>query len=221
MFDGIVERYDLLNDVLSFGLDRWWRRSAARAVAPLLPEEGRVLDRGCGTGRLGALLANEARVVGVDVSGPMLVAAKDYAGRHAIRVALVQGSAFRLPFSDGTFAGAVSAFVLRNLDDLPAAFAELHRVAAARATVALVDLTEPRNPLIRRAFDAYFRRAAPALGSLVGKGNEYRYLVKSLAHLPAPGDVCVLLRRAGFARCSSRSLTGGTATLFTATKEEP
>jgi demethylmenaquinone methyltransferase/2-methoxy-6-polyprenyl-1,4-benzoquinol methylase len=220
MFDDLVERYDLLNDFLSLGLDRWWRRATARAVASSVRERGRILDLGCGTGRLSVLLADRARVVGIDVSHPMLVAARRHSRRRRVHVALVQGSAFRLPFADGAFAGVVSGFVLRNLDDLPAALAELHRVVAPGATVALVDITEPPNALIRHAFDAYFGVAAPALGSLVGKRDEYRYLVRSLAHLPEPGAVCTLLRRAGFVRCSARPLTGGTVTLFTATKEE-
>lgn len=213
MFDGLVERYDLVNDVLSLGLDRWWRRSASGALSTR-PSD-RVLDLGCGTGRLGALLAERHRVTGVDVSGPMLVEARR---RYGGRMSLVQGSAFRLPFADSTFGGAVSAFVLRNLDDLPGAFAELARVVADGGRIALVDLTEPSHPWVRRAFGAYFRTAAPALGALIGKRDEYAYLVRSLAHLPPPDEVCQMLRRVGFADCGVRKLTGGTVTLWTATR---
>jgi demethylmenaquinone methyltransferase / 2-methoxy-6-polyprenyl-1,4-benzoquinol methylase len=213
MFDGLVERYDLLNDILSLGLDRWWRRAAAAALraAP----RGRVLDLGCGTGRLGNVISSRHAVTGIDVSWAMLREARR---RYRGRLNLVQGSAFRLPFADAAFGGVVSAFVLRNLDDLPAAFSELARVLAYGGGIALVDVTEPLHPLIRRLFDAYFGTAAPALGALVGKRDEYRYLVRSLAHLPAPSELCGMLRDAGFDGCTARPLTGGMVTLFTATR---
>src|SRR5262245_20528495 len=120
MFDGLVPRYDLVNDVLSMGLDRWWRRAVVSAL-DLRPSD-RVLDLGCGTGVLtSAVAARSAIVVGVDVSAAMLGRARQRLGGRT-GVALVQGSAFRLPFRDGTFTAVASAFVLRNLDDLSAAF---------------------------------------------------------------------------------------------------
>ena len=213
MFDGLVERYDLLNDVLSFGLDRWWRRAAAAALQAAPGD--RALDLGCGTGRLGALLSARHPVTGLDVSFAMLRRARR---RSAGRLALVQGSAFRLPFADGAFGGAVSAFVLRNLDDLPAAFAELARVVADGGGIALIDITEPSRPWVRRLFHAYFSVAAPAVGALAGKREEYGYLVRSLAHLPAPEELCEMLTRAGFVECRARTLTGGMVTLLVATR---
>jgi demethylmenaquinone methyltransferase/2-methoxy-6-polyprenyl-1,4-benzoquinol methylase len=211
MFDGLVERYDLLNDVLSLGMDRWWRRSAAAALAA--NPGSRVLDLGCGTGRLGKLLAPRHRVTGVDVSSGMLSKARR---RASGRLSLVQGSAFRLPFREGSFGGAVSAFVLRNLDDLPKAFAELARVVVEDGQVVLLDLTEPSDPWVRRAFDAYFHTVAPAVGALAGKREEYRYLVNSLSLLPSPKEMCHMLTGAGFVRCSARRLTGGVVTLLSA-----
>lgn len=216
MFDGLVDRYDLLNDVLSLGLDRWWRRITATAF--LARPHERVLDLGCGTGRLGALLADRYTVTGIDVSGAMLRQARR---RYGHRVTLVQGSAFHLPFAGSSFGGAVSAFVLRNLDDLPRAFAELARVVAPGGLVAMVDITEPSRPVTRRLFDTYFGTAARALGALVGKRDEYRYLVRSLAQLPPSQELCDMLHGAGFTGCSARPLTGGMVTLFTARRREP
>jgi demethylmenaquinone methyltransferase/2-methoxy-6-polyprenyl-1,4-benzoquinol methylase len=215
MFDRIVDRYDLLNDVLSLGMDRWWRRTAAAAVdvAPGV----RVLDLGCGTGKLGLRLAGRARVVGVDVSSAMLSRARETSRG---RVAFVQGSAFRLPFINGAFGGAVSGFVLRNLSDLPGAFSELGRVVAPGGRIALVDATEPSNPAYRWLFDTYFGTMAPALGRLVGRRDAYRYLVGSLAQIPPAPQVCTLLGNAGFAECRARGLTGGVATLFTAVRTD-
>jgi demethylmenaquinone methyltransferase / 2-methoxy-6-polyprenyl-1,4-benzoquinol methylase len=213
MFDDVVDRYDLLNDLLSLGLDRRWRRRAAGAIR--VHPRDRVLDLGCGTGRLGMAVSSRARVVGVDVSFGMLSRARRDSG-GALR--LVQGSAFRLPFADEAFAAAVSGFVLRNLNDLGAAFEELFRVLAPGATIALIDATEPANPYFRRLFDAYFRTVAPALGAVVGRRAAYRYLAGSLAQIPSPGEMCRLLADAGFTRCRAQPLTGGMVTLFTAVR---
>jgi demethylmenaquinone methyltransferase/2-methoxy-6-polyprenyl-1,4-benzoquinol methylase len=210
MFDLIVRRYDVLNDILSLGFDRRWRRTTAASIGS---PDGPVLDLGCGTGRLGERLLGRSTVVGVDVSRAMLLAARQ---RLDGRVGLIQGSAFHLPFADATFGGAVSGFVLRNLDELPAAFTELARVLKAGAGAALVDITEPRSRPLRAAFDAYFRMAAPALGSLAGHRGAYRYLVRSLRHLPPPNEVCGLLERSGFASARARALAPGMVTLWTA-----
>jgi demethylmenaquinone methyltransferase/2-methoxy-6-polyprenyl-1,4-benzoquinol methylase len=220
MFDEIVPRYDLVNDVLSMGMDRWWRRAVMRSLRAEIGAP--VLDVGCGTGRLAELAARDHRVVGVDVSFEMLAAAS--ARRPASgdpstpagRVHLVQGSVFRLPFADGAFGGAVSGFVLRNLDDLPGAFAELTRVLQAGAGISIVDITEPASPLRRRLFDAYFRVAAPLAGGLAGQRDAYRYLVRSLANLPPPQEVGRMLADAGAERVRWRALPPGMVTLWTA-----
>jgi demethylmenaquinone methyltransferase/2-methoxy-6-polyprenyl-1,4-benzoquinol methylase len=213
MFDDVVRRYDLLNDVLSLGFDRWWRR---KTVAALGAPHGPVLDLGCGTGRLGERLAGRSAVVGVDLSHAMLLAAR---ARLGGRMRLVAGSAYRLPFAERTFSGAVSGFVLRNLDDLPRAFAEVGRVLEPGAGIAMVDITEPASPVLRRAFDAYFRVAAPAVGAWVGKRDAYRYLVRSLVQLPPPDAICSMLDHAGFRSSRARTLAPGMVTLWTAVKE--
>lgn len=214
MFDDIVRRYDLLNDLLSLGLARSWRMATVRAVA--VGPDDVVLDVGTGTGDLARLLSERAgRTVAVDLSHSMLIAARAKARSRAI---LAEASVFSLPFGDATFDAVVSAFVLRNLEDLEAAFAEMARVTRPGGRVALVDITEPRGPLLRRAFDAYFRVAAPAVGALVGKREAYRYLSRSLAQLPPPPEVCRLLERSGFRDAEARALTGGMVTLFVATR---
>jgi demethylmenaquinone methyltransferase / 2-methoxy-6-polyprenyl-1,4-benzoquinol methylase len=213
MFDDIVGRYDLVNGLLSLGLDRVWRRAAIRAV-PFGPGD-RILDLGCGTGDLSRQLARAgARPVGLDVSHRMLVEANR---KLSDAGALVQGSAFSLPFADGAFAGAVSGFVLRNLNDLRRAFDELARVIRPGGRIGLVDITEPRSRVVRRGFDAYFGTVVPALGGLIGKREAYRYLARSLGQLPPPAEVCQMLEAAGFRDVAGRALTGGMVTLFTGT----
>ncbi|MHB8620416.1 MAG: ubiquinone/menaquinone biosynthesis methyltransferase [Chloroflexota bacterium] len=215
MFDGIVARYDLLNSLLSLGLDKRWRRAALEAL-PLRAGDV-VLDVGCGTGELSRLLARRVTTIGVDLSEQMLRVSRR---RLNGQVHLVRGSAFELPFRAGAFQALASGFVLRNLRDLPGAFREMARVLAPGAQIALLDAIEPSNPLIRRTFDAYFGLAAPALGSLVGKGRAYRYLVQSLAHLPSPADLRDMLLAAGFARAAARPLHFGAVVLLTAQKDD-
>ncbi len=214
MFDDVARRYDLVNALLSMGQDAWWRRRTARQV-PVPTPGARILDLGCGTGKLTALFADRAHAVGLDVSVRMLEGARARYGRH---VSLVLGSAFSLPFGDATVDGVVSAFVLRNLNDLPAAFAEIHRVTKPGGTVAMVDITGPRSPLFRRLFDAYFGIVAPALGALVGEREAYRYLSRSLAQLPAPKELAVLLTEAGFGGVRIIPMSSGMVTLWVARK---
>jgi demethylmenaquinone methyltransferase/2-methoxy-6-polyprenyl-1,4-benzoquinol methylase len=212
MFDSVARRYDVVNALLSFGLDRRWRRAVARSLA-VRPGDI-VLDLGCGTGGLGRLLAGRCEVVGLDLSVEMLKVAR----RRGPAGAFVQASAFRLPFRAGALSAAGSAFLLRNLNDLPAAFGELARVLSPGGRVALLDITEPASPAIRRLFDAYFSRAARSLGALAGNAGAYRYLVGSLAQLPPAEEVLRLLGDAGFERASARPMTGGVVTLFTAVR---
>jgi demethylmenaquinone methyltransferase/2-methoxy-6-polyprenyl-1,4-benzoquinol methylase len=212
MFDDVAARYDFVNTVLSAGMDTQWRRAAADAT-PTRGVEDLVLDLGCGSGKLGDMLASRARVVGLDVSGEMLRTAHRAFGREQ---RFVQGSAFDLPFDDDRFAGAVSAFVLRNLNDLFGAFGELRRVVRPGGTIALVDITGPQTKWLRLGFDLYFSTVAPLLGLIVGEPQAYRYLAKSLAQLPAPEELAGMLRSAGFEDVAVVPLTLGMVTLWTA-----
>ncbi|HLG69344.1 MAG TPA: ubiquinone/menaquinone biosynthesis methyltransferase [Chloroflexota bacterium] len=210
MFDGLVERYDLLNRLMTFGLDGRWRRQAISALE-LTPGD-RILDLGCGTGDLLELLADaRARPTGIDVSAAMLGRAQQ---RLSGRALLARGSAFELPFAAGSFQGAVSGFVLRNLRDLEGAMAELARVIAPGGRIALLDATEPAG-WVRPLFDAWFRVATPALGALAGKRAAYQYLSRSLVQIPPAREMCRLLGAAGFREPAARPLTFGAVTLFT------
>jgi demethylmenaquinone methyltransferase / 2-methoxy-6-polyprenyl-1,4-benzoquinol methylase len=218
MFDSIVGRYDLLNDLLSLGTARWWRRVAAGSLR--LPPGSVVLDLGCGTGRLAERLARAHRVFGVDVSHGMLLAARASVP-PTLPVRFVRGSAFHLPFAERSLDGVGSAFVLRNLDDHPAAFSEAARVIRPGGRLVLLDLVRPARFPERWGFDAYFGSVAPLLGRLTGQPDAYRYLVGSLDQIPPRGDVCRMIEEAGFTRCSIRARMFGAVAVWSATRVDP
>jgi demethylmenaquinone methyltransferase/2-methoxy-6-polyprenyl-1,4-benzoquinol methylase len=210
MFDTIAPRYDRLNRIISLGLDTRWRR---RAVADLgLPGGSRVLDLASGTGDLCIDLAGAGLVpVSVDLSFGMLAA--DRSGAP-----LVQADILRLPVPDASVDGVTCGFALRNLLDLGAFFDELARVVRPGGRVALLDVSTPRNPVMRWGNGIYFGKVVPAIGGLLSDGAAYRYLPKSVAYLPSPVEMVGRLRRAGFADADQVQLSGGLTQLLTGTR---
>ena len=210
MFDTIAPRYDLVNRVMTFGLDRGWRR---RTVASLtLDKRSRVLDVACGTGDLCRDLAAAGyRPLGADLSAGML--------RHARTDApLVHADALRLPFPNQSLDGAVSGFALRNVVGLPPLFAELHRVLRPGGRVALLDVATPSHPVVRAGHAVYFGRVAPLVGAALSDAAAYRYLPRSVAYLPPAAELLDALRSAGFVAVERRLLSGGITQLLTATR---
>ena len=211
MFDTIAPRYDLVNRVMTFGLDRLWRRLTVRSLD--LGPGSTVIDLACGTGDLCRdLMSGGLRPVGVDMSMGML--------RHAQTGApLVQGDALALPLPDGSVDGAVSGFALRNFVALPPVFEELARVLRPGGRVALLDVATPANPVLRLGHSMYFGRVVPRIGGLLSDPVAYRYLPKSVAYLP-PGDgISEQLAAAGFGAVRRRMLSGGITQLITATRK--
>lgn len=193
MFGRIAGRYDLMNRLMTFGLDGGWRRATVRAGQV---RGKRVLDLGCGTGDLtrAALAAGAAEVVGIDFVAEMLAAGRSKCAVHA---AFVQGDALRLPFPDASFDAVVNAFLLRNVGDLPAALGEMVRVLRPGGWLACLEITHPPAALAP-FFHLYFDRGVPILGRLItGEADAYRYLPRSLAPLPAAGELAKLLEAAG------------------------
>lgn len=210
MFDTIAPRYDVVNRIMTFGLDRMWRH---RAVAALdLGPGSLVLDLACGTGDLCRDLAAAGHLpVGADLSFGMLAHARTGAP-------LVQGDAVHLPFPTGRLDGAISGFALRNFVGLPPVFEELARIIRPGGRVALLDVATPANPLLRAGHAVYFGRVVPRIGGLLSDQEAYRYLPKSVAYLP-PGEAMLdMLRDAGFGAVRRRMLSGGITQLITATR---
>ncbi len=212
MFDAIAPRYDLLNRLLTFGLDIRWRRLAVESLR--LPPGSRVLDLACGTGDLCRMIEDSgALAIGVDVSAGMLEAART-------EVPLVQADVLRLPFPACSADGVTCGFALRNLVELPAFFTEMARVTRPGGRIALLEVAEPANAALRWGHRVYFGRVVPAVGGLVSDRSAYRYLPRSMEYLPPPAELVAELRRAGFVGVEHRALNSGIAQLLLAVRDE-
>ena len=213
MFSSIAPTYDLLNHLLSANIDRSWRD---RAVARLRWEarpDGTYLDSCAGTLDFAAALQARpgfrGRVVGADFAVPMLRAGGGKAGGRVLRAG---SDALRLPFADRTFAGATVGFGVRNLADLDAGFAELHRVLADGARLVVLDFTTPTFAPLRALYLFYFRYLLPLVGRWVsGHPTAYDYLPSSVLEFPSPPALRARMERAGFRACGYELLTGGIA----------
>jgi demethylmenaquinone methyltransferase/2-methoxy-6-polyprenyl-1,4-benzoquinol methylase len=210
MFDRIGGRYDLVNRVMTFGLDVGWRRRTVRELR--LPPGSLVFDLACGTGDLcRELAASRYRAVGFDFSLGMLANANTDAP-------LVQADALRLPVRDAAADGVTCGFALRNVVSLDGLFAEIARVVRPGGAVALLDASTPANPVLRAGHGVYFGKVVPLIGGLVSDRDAYAYLPRSMAYLPAPGVVLAMLRDAGFPSARRITLSGGIVQLFAGTR---
>jgi len=225
MFDRIAPRYDLVNRVLSFGLDRGWRRRVVRALA--LGERPHVLDVATGTADLAIEIARGcpgAHVIGLDPSPGMLAIARHKLERAglAARVALVEGDAQQLPQASCAFDAATIAFGIRNVPDRGKALRELARVVRPGGRIAVLELGEPRRGLLGAAARFHCHVLVPRIGALLGGRREYRYLQSSVAAFPPAEQFAELMRGSGLAVVDVVPLTFGVCTLYVATPaEEP
>jgi demethylmenaquinone methyltransferase/2-methoxy-6-polyprenyl-1,4-benzoquinol methylase len=226
MFTAIAPRYDLLNHVLSFNIDRvWWRRTARKFRSILSRPEGRVLDLCCGTGDMTFALRRQSgnagpQILGADFSHAMLQHARvKSAGRSSqnSRYAApgwVEADALNLPFLDGHFNLVTSAFGFRNLADYDAGLREIVRVLRPGGECGILDFGEPKG-LIGRLYRIYFRTILPRVGTLVsGVRGPYAYLPASVERFPEPQEMLARMRRAGFADASWTPYTFGIAGLY-------
>ena len=200
MFDGIAPRYDLLNRLMSFGLDRGWRRKTVRALA--LQPGARVLDLATGTADVAMAIARSCpgcRVVGVDPSLGMLEVGRRKIADAGLaeQVSLQAGDAQALDFEDGSFDGVCIAFGIRNVPDRARALAEMARVTRPGGRVAILELSEPRRGLLAPLARFHIRKLVPRLGALLSGSREYHYLQSSIAAFPPPEEFADLMRAAG------------------------
>jgi demethylmenaquinone methyltransferase/2-methoxy-6-polyprenyl-1,4-benzoquinol methylase len=210
MFDRIAPRYDLVNRVMTFGLDVRWRRRTVHSLG--LPAGSTVVDVACGTGDLCRELARQGLVaVGVDRSAGMLAA-------HRSGAPVVRGDALAMAMRSGTLDGLVCGFALRNFLELAPFLAETFRIVRPGGRLALLEVDEPTNRLLRVGHRVYFQRIVPIVGGLLSDRSAYRYLPKSVAYLPPRHELIELLRAAGFRSVEHHGLSGGIAQLLTAVR---
>ncbi len=210
MFDRIAPVYDVMNRVMTVGLDLRWRRLAARAV--VRPGD-RVLDAACGTGDLAIAdkKAGADRVTGLDFSEQMLARA-----RRKADLEWVQGDMLALPFADGTFDAATVGFGVRNVADLELALRELRRVLHPGGRLAILEITQPRG-VLRPFFSLWFDRIVPLLGKVLPGGSAYTYLPASVKRFPNAEGLAELMRTCDFGDVQFRLLGGTIVALHTGT----
>ena len=208
MFDRIAPVYDLMNRVMTVGLDQRWRRLTVRLV---VSQGDRVLDACCGTGDLAIAAwkkAGAGHVVGLDFSERMLERAR----RKAPELEFVQGDVLALPFEDASFDSAVVGFGVRNVDDLEAALKELRRVLRPGGRVGILEITTPRG-VLKPFYKLWFDHIVPLLGRLLPGGDAYTYLPASVRRFPGPEDLAELLGSCGFEAVQFRLFAGGIVAL--------
>jgi len=223
MFDRIARRYDMVNRVLSLGLDKGWRRRTVRRLQ--LGERARVLDVASGTGDLAidiARMTPGATVVGLDPSKNMLAIAGDKVARRGLaeRISFVIGDAQELPYQSCEMDAATIAFGIRNVPDRPRALRELARVVRPGGRVAVLELGEPRAGVLGRAARLHTRHVVPRLGALLSGAREYAYLQRSIAAFPPADEFAQIMEQAGLHVLEVIPLTFGACTLFVATPAE-
>jgi demethylmenaquinone methyltransferase / 2-methoxy-6-polyprenyl-1,4-benzoquinol methylase len=226
MFTSIAPRYDLLNHVLSFNIDRlWWRRTALQFDAILRRPDARVLDLCCGTGDMTFALSRRARskaaqILGADFSHAMLqrAAAKTAEKGSDPTPRWIEADALRLPFPDAHFNLVTSAFGFRNLADYDAGLREIARVLAPGGECGILDFGEPGG-VTGKCYRIYFRKVLPAVGTIIsGVRGPYAYLPASVERFPAPNEMLGRMRQAGFSESSWTPYTFGIAGLYRGVK---
>ena len=224
MFDTIAPKYDLLNHVLSVGLDRWWWSRAARVFRPVLQRPDAVaLDLCCGTGDMTLALlkyrptsAEAAPILALDFSHQMLARGAEKFAVH--NIVPIEADALHLPLADNSVDLVTSAFGFRNLANYEEGLAELHRVLRPDGQIGILDCNQPGG-VVGAVYNLYFRSILPRLGGLIsGNARAYSYLPASVERFPRPPRMLEFIANAGFTRGRWTGYTFGTAGLYQATK---
>jgi len=222
MFGRVAPRYDLLNHLLSFNMDRLWRAAVAREFRDVLSRaDAQVMDLCCGTGDLTLTLhdAGKAHVVGVDFCHPMLVLASQKAAALRNPPPVLEGDALQLPFSDSSFDLVTVAFGFRNLAEYDTGLREMFRLVRPGGRVGILEFSEVTG-LLRPAYRFYSSRILPRIGGWIsGDSSAYSYLPASVERFPSPDELKERMSTVGFRDVGYRRLTFGVACLHVGTRE--
>lgn len=218
MFDRIAPRYDLLNHLLSLGIDRRWRRRVIGELRPSDPHH--ILDVATGTGDLAIALGRmspQVCVIGVDLSEEMVAVGRRKVEERGLagRVSLSTGDAEALAFDDGTFDAATVAFGVRNFSDIPKGLSEMARTLRKGGTLAVLEFSRPDNKIFCTLFRFYFHKVLPVVGGWISKDRAaYRYLPSSVDEFPAPERFLGMMSEAGLDNCRAVPMTFGVAYIY-------
>lgn len=222
MFNNIAPAYDMMNRMMTMGIDRRWRRKAVRAVADTHPKA--VLDIATGTGDLAISLARniaDAHITGIDLSDGMLNVGREKVSTAGLdqRIDFQVGDALNLPFADNTFDAITVAFGVRNFEHLRDGYAEMFRVLRPGATLCVLELSTPANAFVKPFYNIYTRGIIPLVGRVVSRDSSaYTYLPRTIRAVPARQTMTEIMTDAGFTNARYRSLTFGVCTMYLATK---
>ncbi len=222
MFDAIAPRYDLLNRLLSLGIDRRWRTFAVRQLQ--IPAAGWVLDVATGTGDVALEVAAQTpasvQIVGVDFTQGMLVQGLEKIARsvHRERILLVNAPCEALPHPAASFDGVTIAFGIRNVVDREAGLGEMFRVLRPGGRVVILEFSNPRSRVFKSLYHFYFRRLLPLIGGLLSQRSAYQYLPDSVLAFPERDVFMGMMTAAGFTDLHFYDLTGGIATVYVGTR---
>ena len=220
VFRSVARRYDVMNDLMSFGLHRAWKDTLVTAIDPPKNRPFALLDIAGGTGDVAMRLVErggeQTRATVCDINADMLEVGRERATARRLDGAIVfaEGNAEALPFADQTFDAATIAFGIRNVPRIERALTEAYRVLKIGGKFVCLEFSAVNVPGLDRLYDFYSFNVIPTLGRMVaGDAESYRYLVESIRRFPAPADFAAMLRAAGFARVSFQSLSGGIVAL--------
>ncbi len=220
MFSEIAFRYDFLNRLLSFGIDRWWRREAVRVVAEARPE--RILDVATGTADLAISLKQAlpaAEVIGVDFAEPMLGVGRKKVARLGLTLPLLQGDGLHLNYPDSSFDALTIAYGIRNFSDRARGLTEFYRVLKPGGRVVILEFPPPPKHVFGRLFRFYFLGVSPYIaGIFSGRRDAYQYLGESVLNFPSPSVFATMMQSAGFVTIRYKLQTFGVSALHVAEK---
>ena len=223
LFDNIAGDYDRLNHILSLNIDKSWRRKAVKEIADTA-EPLNILDEACGTCDFTIEIVKGApqgsKVTGIDLSEGMLQIGREKCRKEGITAELQTGDCEARPYDEGTFDRIGVAFGVRNFENLPKGLTEMLRVLKPGGKLVILELSIPRNPIIRWCYKLYFLKILPAIGGWVsGNRGAYEYLPSSVLRFPAPEKFMEMMNEAGFEPVRKKSFTMGICHMYIGIKK--